>query len=109
MTDEPFTLPEGSALVTETEIGIASMDEVVRLLEQALAMERIDDLDRTTILLMITGIKGIPGVLRQAIDLLNKVAEAHDEDTRIHVGQPMIPMSMITVGLLTMEDEDDDV
>jgi len=89
-------LPEGKGLLLETEIGFASMSEVAGFLEKASAVEACDDLDRDTILRLITAINGIDHAISTACDVLNAVAVANGENTRLYLSNPLVATTVVT-------------
>jgi len=89
-------MPEEKCLLLETEIGFASMDEIVELLEKVSAMKACDDFDRDAILRLSTTVKGIDNTIRTACDTLNAVSVACGETTRLYMSNPMIAMTMVT-------------
>ena len=100
-------LPEGKALMMETEIGVATAGEIADLLRATATMELVDDNDRHVLLQTASAIESIPQVLDQAVNLLNAVMMAHEESTRFFTAKPMIPMSMVDVGMVDTEQADD--
>jgi len=94
MTDN--TLPDGKALRLETDIGFASMTEIAGFLVKAADIGVCDDLDRDTILRLITDIKGIDHAINTASDVLNSVAVANGENTRLYLSNPLCALTVVT-------------
>ncbi len=105
MTDTAFEFPEGKALRIDTEIGLSSPNQIADLLKEAADMEHVDDLDRTILLQAASSVAVMQPVMDQAINLLNTVSAAHDENVRLTASELFLSLSIVQPTMTEVEED----